>query len=211
MEFQMMKTLCLAAALAAVATTPALAQDQGGFYVGGEVGYAKPKNELTYTPTTGPTLKGSSDKTGFNFGGFAGYGTVLGGNLYLGAEGALSGGGGESSKTFGATKVHLDPKFRYSGAARVGMTLGESGLLYGKVGLERRKLEASVPGSKKTLTQQGMVYGVGYEQKLSETFGLRGELTRVSYGDKTAAFKGGDKLKIDSKETRLSIGGVVHF
>jgi hypothetical protein len=33
----------------------------------------------------------------------------------------------------------------------------------------------------------------------------------VSYGDKTATFKGGDKLKIDSKETRLSIGGVVHF
>ena len=207
----MLKTFCLAAALAAAAITPALAQDQGGFYVGGDVGYGKPKNELTYTPTTGPAVKGSSDKTGFNFGGFAGYGAVLGGNLYLGAEAALGAGGAESSKTFGATKVQLDPKFRYSGAARVGMAFGESGLLYGKVGLERRKLEASVPGSKKTLTQQGMVYGVGYEQKLSDTFGLRGELTRVNYGDKTATFKAGDKLKIDSQETRLTLGGVVHF
>jgi len=207
----MLKTFCLAAVLAVAAITPAWAQDQGGFYVGGAVGYGKPKNELTYTPTTGPAIRGSSDKTGFNFGGFAGYGAVLGGNLYVGAEAALNGGSGESSKTFGATKVHLDPKFRYSGAARAGMALGESGLLYGKVGLERRKLEASVLGSKKTLTQQGMVYGVGYEQKLSETFGLRGELTRVSYGEKTAAFKAGDKLKIDAKETRLSIGGVVHF
>ena len=207
----MLKTICLAAAFAAVAITPALAQDQGGFYVGGETGYGKPKNELAYTPATGPVVKGASNKTGLSFGGFAGYGAVLGGNLYLGAEGALSNGGGESSRSFGATKVHLDPKFRYSGAARLGFALGESGLLYGKIGLERRKLEASVPGSKKTLTQQGLVYGVGYEQKLSDNFGLRGELTRVSYGDKTATFKAGDKLKIDSKETRLSFGGVVHF
>jgi len=207
----MLKTFCLAAAFAAAAITPALAQDQGGLYAGAEVGYGKPKNELVYTPASGPALKGSSDKTGFNFGGFAGYGVVLGGNLYLGAEGALSGGGGEATRTFGATKVQVDPKFRYSGAARVGMALGESGLLYGKVGLERRKLEVSVPGSKKNLTQQGLVYGVGYEQKLSDTFGLRAELTRANYDDKRAAFKAGDSVQIDSKETRLSVGGVVHF
>jgi hypothetical protein len=207
----MLKTVCLAAAFAAVAITPALAQSQGGFYAGADVGYGKPKNELTYTPATGPALKGSSDKTGFNYGGFVGYGTVLDGGLYLGAEAALSAGGGESTRTFGATKVHLDPRLRYSGAARAGMAIGDSGLLYGKVGLERRKLEVSVPASKKTLTQQGVVFGVGYEQKLSDTFGLRGELTRVSYGDKTAAFKAGDRVKVDSKETRLSIGGVVHF
>ncbi|MBO9707227.1 MAG: outer membrane beta-barrel protein [Caulobacter sp.] len=207
----MLKITLLAAALAATAA-PALAQDVGGFYLGGELGYGKPKNDLTYTPKTGSSSSGSTDKTGLSYGAFAGYGAVLSGGLYLGAEGSLAGGGGgKSSRNLGAAKVTIDPKFRYGAAARLGMALGDSGLVYGKVGLERRKLDTSIIGAKKSLTQQGVAYGVGYEQKLTETFGLRGELTRVNYGDKTASFSSGEKVKVDSKDTRLTIGGVVHF
>ena len=210
-----MKIACLAAVLAipaaAVSAAPALAQSQGGLYFGAETGYAKPRNDLTYGPVTGAAVRGSADKTGFNFGAFAGYGAVIGGNLYLGAEAAMDSAGPDTSRTFGAVKVVVDPRLRYSGAGRVGLALGESGLLYGKVGLERRRLEVSAPGSKKNFTQQGVVYGVGYEQKLTDVFGLRGEINRVDYGDETATFKAGDRLKVDSKETRASIGAVVHF
>lgn len=213
----MSKTTMIAAILLAAAATPALAQEVsgsdsvGGFYAGAEVGYGKPKHKLDLTPKTGGPVSGSADKTGFEYGGFMGYGAVFGESLYVGGEASLGAGGGRASRTLSGTKVTIDPGLRYGVAARAGLTFDGGGLLYGKVGLERRKFEVSTLGAQKKLNAKGLVYGIGYEQALNDNIGLRGEISRVNYDDKSVTFSTGDKVKFDSKETRLTLGAIVRF
>ena len=211
----MLKTTIIAAALLGSAfAAPAMAQDAdalSGFYAGAEAGYAKPKTKLDFTPKTGAAATGSADKTGFEYSGFIGYGAVVGEGLYLGGEGSLGAGGGKGSRNLAGSRVTVDPGLRYGAAVRAGLVITEGGLLYGKVGLERRKVEASIIGSKKKLTEKGLVYGVGYEQQLNANLSLRGELLRVKYDDNTVTFAGGERLKLDGKETRLNLGAVIRF
>ena len=212
----MLKTTIIATALLSAAFTaaPAMAQESNafsGFYAGAEVGYAKPKTKLDFTPKTGAAAVGSTNKKGFDYSGFVGYGAVVGDSLYLGGEASLGAGGGKSSRNLAGSRVTIDPGLRYGVAARAGFVVTEGGLLYGKVGLERRKVEASIIGSKKTVTEKGLVYGVGYEQQLTSNMSLRGEVLRVKYDDKAVAFAGGERLKLDSKETRVNLGAVVRF
>ncbi len=209
----MLKTICLAAAFAAVAMTPALAQDddRAGFYAGADIGYGKSKSDLTYTPRAGAVQSGGADKNGLRYGGFAGYGLTLGDSFYLGAEAGLGAGGGDTSRTFGANKISVEPKLRYSLVGKAGFLVGDSGLIYGKAGLERRRLEVSTSRSKEDLKLQGLIYGVGYQQMLSEVVSVHAELLRADYGDKTASFAAGDRLKVDASETRVVFGGAVHF
>lgn len=212
-------TLIAAVVLSAAVAAPAMAQDNtvqdedalSGFYAGAQLGYGKPKNKLDFTPKTGAAVSGKADKTGFEYDGFLGYGSVVGDNLYLGAEASLGAGGGKASQTLAGSKVTLDPGLRYGASARAGLTFDGGGLLYGKLGLERRKVEASIIGSKKKLTQKGMVYGLGYEQQISANLALRGEVSRIKYDDKAVTFAGGEKLKLDGKETRVNIGAVIRF
>lgn len=211
----MLKTTIIAAALLGVAA-PALAQEQPlntltGFYGGAEVGYGKPKTRLDFTPKTGTPASGKANKTGFEYGGFLGYGAVVGEGLYLGGEASLGAGGGKASRSLAGNKVTIDPGLRYGVAARAGFVVADDALLYGKVGLERRKVETSILGAKKKLTEKGLVYGVGYEQQLTPNLAMRGELLRVKYDDKTATFSTGDKVKLDGSETRLSLGAVIRF
>lgn len=215
----MLKTTIIAAVMlsAGLAAAPAMAQDQAplntvtGFYGGAEIGYGKPKTKLDFTPKTGAPASGKANKTGFDYGGFLGYGAVVGDSFYLGGEASLGAGGGKASRSLAGNKVTIDPGLRYGVAARAGLVVADDGLLYGKVGLERRKIEASILGSKKKLTEKGLVYGVGYEQQLSQHLAMRGELLRVRYDDKTANFSTGDKVKLDSSETRLNLGAVIRF
>lgn len=215
----MLKTTIAAVALLglAAAAAPAMAQEAGGkdalggFYAGAQVGYGKPKTKLDFTPKTGAAASGSADKTGFDYGGFIGYGAVVGDSVYLGGEASLGAGGGKASRTLAGSKVTVDPGLRYGVAARAGFVVTEGGMLYGKVGLERHKLETSILGAKKKLTQKGLVYGVGYEQQLNDNMALRAEVSRVNYDDKTAKFSTGDKVTVDSKETRVSLGAVLRF
>jgi opacity protein-like surface antigen len=211
----MLKTTIIAAALLSTAfAAPAMAQDAdalSGFYAGADAGYAKPKTKLDFTPKTGAAAAGSANKTGFDYSGFVGYGAVVGESLYLGGEASLGAGGGKASRTLAGSRVTIDPGLRYGAAARAGFVVTEGGLLYGKVGLERRKVEASIIGSKKKLTEKGLVYGVGYEQLLTGNLSLRAEALRVKYDDKTAVFAGGERLKLDGKETRFSLGAVLRF
>lgn len=211
----MLKTTIIAAALLGVAA-PALAQEQPlntltGFYGGAEVGYGKPKTRLDFTPKTGTPASGKANKTGFEYGGFLGYGAVVGEGLYLGGEASLGAGGGKASRSLAGNKVTIDPGLRYGVAARAGFVVADDALLYAKVGLERRKVEASILGSKKKLTEKGLVYGIGYEQQLTANLAMRGELLRVKYDDKTANFSTGDKVKLDGSETRLNLGAVIRF
>lgn len=211
----MLKTTIIAATLlSAAVAAPAMAQDTdvlSGFYGGAEVGYAKPKTKLNFTPKTGTPASGSANKTGFDYGGFIGYGSVIGDGLYLGAEASLGAGGGKASRSLAGNKVTVDPGLRYGVAARAGLVVADDALLYAKVGLERRKVEASILGSKKKVTEKGLVYGIGYEQQLTANLAMRGELLRVRYDDKTASFATGDKLKLDGNETRLNLGAVIRF
>jgi hypothetical protein len=212
----MLKTAFAAALMSAAIAAPAFAApadkaDLGGVYAGGEIGYGKINNSLDFTPKTGALGGGKASKSGFEWGGFVGYGTVVGGGVYLGAEANLGGGGAKAARVLGAQKLAVDPGLRYGMAARAGVALGDSGLLYGKVGLERRRLEVSELGAKKNLTQRGVRYGLGYEQRVASGMGLRLELTRVNYDDRKASFSSGDQVKLDSKETRATVGAVVNF
>lgn len=210
----MLKTTIIAAALlSAAVANPAMARekDKLSFYAGAQVGYAKPKTKLDFTPKTGAPATGSANKTGFDYGGFIGYGAVVGESLYLGAEASLGAGGGKASRTLAGSKVTIDPGLRYGAVSRAGFVITEGGLLYGKVGVERRKVEASIIGSKKKVTEKGLVYGVGYEQQLNANLALRGEVLRVNYDDKTANFSNGEKVKLGGNETRLNLGAVVRF
>ncbi len=213
----MLKTTIIAAVMLSAATAaPAMAQEQPlntltGFYGGAELGYGKPKTKLDFTPKTGSPASGKANKTGFDYGGFLGYGAVVGDGFYLGGEASLGAGGGKASRALSGNKVTIDPGLRYGVAARAGLVVADDGLLYGKVGLERRKVEASILGSKKKITERGLVYGVGYEQQLTTSLALRGELLRVKYDDKTANFTTGDKVKLDGSETRLNLGAVIRF
>ncbi|MET3664737.1 outer membrane beta-barrel protein [Caulobacter sp. 1776] len=207
-------TMIATALLSAAVAAPAMAQDAdalSGLYAGAEVGYAKPKTKLDFTPKTGAAAAGSANKTGFDYSGFVGYGAVVGESLYLGGEASLGAGGGKVSRSLAGQRVTVDPGLRYGAAARAGFVVTEGGLLYGKVGLERRKVEASIIGSKKKVTEKGLVYGVGYEQQLSGNLSLRGEVLRVKYDDKSATFAGGEKLNLDGKETRVNLGAVIRF
>lgn len=207
-------TLIAAAALSVAIAAPAAAQDTSsvnGFYGGAQLGYGKPKNKLDFTPKTGAAVSGKADKAGFEYGGFLGYGSVVGGDLYLGAEASLGAGGGKATSTLAGSKVTIDPGLNYGVAGRAGLAFEGGGLLYGKVGLERRKVEASIIGAKKKLTQKGLAYGVGYEQQVSDSLALRGEVSRINYDDKAVNFAGGEKLKLDGKETRVNIGAVIRF
>lgn len=210
-------TIIAAALLGAAVAAPALAQDLPpvntltGFYGGGEIGYGKPKTKLDFTPKTGSSASGKANKTGFDYGGFLGYGAVVGDGFYLGGEASLGAGGGKASRSLAGNKVTVDPGLRYGLAARAGLVVADDGLLYGKVGLERRKIEASILGAEKKLTEKGLVYGVGYEQQLTPNLAMRGELLRVKYDDKTVRFATGDSIKLDGSEMRLNLGAVIRF
>lgn len=211
-------TVIAVALLGSIAAAPAMAQDAPtdpssftGFYAGAEVGYGKPKTKLDLTPKTGAPASGKANKAGFDYGGFLGYGAVVGDDFYLGAEASLGAGGGKASRGLAGNKVTIDPGLRYGLAARAGLVVADDGLLYGKVGLERRKVEASILGAKKKVTEKGLVYGLGYEQQLTPNMSLRGEVLRVKYDDKVAAFSTGDRVKLDGTETRLNLGAVIRF
>lgn len=211
-------TIIAAALLGSAIAAPAIAQEASsdassftGLYGGAEVGYGKPKTKLDLTPKTGASASGKANKAGLKYGGFVGYGAVVGDDVYLGAEASLGAGGGKATRGLAGNKVTVDPGLRYGAAARAGLVVADDGLLYGKVGLERRKVEASILGAKKKITQKGLVYGLGYEQRLSPNMSLRGEVQRVKYDDKTPVFSTGDKVKLDGSETRLTLGAVIRF
>lgn len=211
-------TIIAAALLGSLVAAPAMAQNAPsqasgftGLYGGAEVGYGKPKTKLDLTPKTGASASGKADKAGFDYGGFLGYGAVVGDGFYVGAEASLGAGGGKASRSLAGNKVTADPGLRYGLAARAGLVVADDGLLYGKVGLERRKVEISIPGDKKKVTEKGLVYGLGYEQQLTPNMSLRGEALRVKYDDKVATFSTGDKVKLDGTETRLTLGAVIRF
>ena len=214
----LIRTIIATALLGSAIAAPAVAQEASsdassftGAYGGAEVGYSKPKTKLDLTPRAGASASGKASKTGFNYGGFLGYGVVVGDGFYLGAEASLGAGGGKAKRGLADNRVTVDPGLRYGVAARAGLVVADDGLLYGKVGLERRKVEASVLGAKKKITEKGLVYGVGYEQRLGPNLSLRGEAQRVKYDDKTPVFSTGDKVKLDGTETRLTLGAVVRF
>ena len=207
----MLKTFALAAA-AALATAPALAQDApAGVYAGTTLAYGRPKAEMAYSPSAGALQRGDADKGSIAYGGFLGFGTLVGERLYLAVEGDLATGGGDISRTLGGAAVKLDPGMRWGVGGRGGFLVGDDGLLYGKVGMERRKVKVSNGRTTQELDLQGVAYGVGYQHMLGDGFGLRAELTRVDYGDETARFAGGDTVNVESDETRFSLGGAVHF
>lgn len=213
-----MKTIAITTALiiGAGLASPAFAAESAkssldGFYVGATAGLARQKADLTRTPAGAKAITGSANKTGLEYDAVLGYGKVLGKGFYLGAEGSIGAGGAKMTQNLAGSKVTVDPGLRYGAAVRAGAAFQNGGLLYGKVGFERERVEATLPGAKKTTTERGVVFGAGYEQQINESLALRGEVTRVNFKDRALAFASGDKLKLESNETRVKLGAIIRF
>lgn len=206
-------TLIAAALLGSVVAAPAMAQTSSsfdGFYGGAEVGYGKAKNSLDLTPSKGAIVSGKASKSDVDYGVFLGYGKVVSDNIYLGAEANLGTGGGKASTSLANNTVKVNPGLHYGVAARAGVVFGDDNLLYGKVGYERQKMKVSLQDAEDKVTEHGLVFGAGYERMVTSNISLRGEVLRVNYKHKDADFSTGN-LKLDSKETRFSLGATMRF
>lgn len=210
-------TLIAAALLGSVVAAPAMAQTAStgassfdGFYGGAELGYGKAKTSLDLTPSKGAIVSGKASKSDVDYGVYLGYGAVVGDNIYLGAEANLGTGGGKATTSLANNTVKVNPGLHYGVAALAGVVIGDNNLLYGKVGFERQKMKVSLQDAQDKVTEHGLVFGAGYERMVTSNISLRGEVLRVNYKHKDADFSTGN-LKLDSKETRFSLGATMRF
>ncbi len=124
------KYLVLAAAAAALAATPALAQNAapGGIYVGAIGGY-----EALNVETADRTHSPDADSA--VYGVTAGYDLSLG-SAFVGVEGELSTSGGDTRfpSTFTGARDSLEASGQYYVGARAGFALTPGIAAYGKVG-----------------------------------------------------------------------------
>lgn len=151
-----MKKLILAALATALLPASALAQDAGtigGAFVGGQIGWGKRSVDLEFG------LPGVDDfdknRSGIDYGVFAGYDYGIGQNVLVGVEAGLGFGG----KTLRGTPIagltaEVDPKWNYDVSARAGFLATPNLLVYGRVGYGAEKTRVSLVS-----TIQGVDFG----------------------------------------------------
>jgi outer membrane immunogenic protein len=154
------KILNIAAFAAAVLSTPALAADFAGPYVGAGV--------------TLDNVQGSGALEGIGFSGvggtaFAGYNLALGESTFAGVEANID------LNTADAGGV--EAKWGWGVGARFGYRLNDSTALYGRAGYARGKL--SIGGA--SGWGDGIRYGGGIETAVSDRVSVRAEFTQTNY------------------------------
>lgn len=175
-----MKTLLCGVALAAVLTTPALAQDQAGADYAGQTG--NPKAGLRIEARASyetPTIEGDEIfeddddlyKLGsaFAFGGEAGFDFAVSDRVVVGPYGNYEKSTVESCDLGDCVRG----KDSLSAGLQVGLVTGTSGMIYGKVGYTELTLEAEgvLDGTPFTAedTGGGISAALGYEFGLGRT------------------------------------------
>ena len=173
----MRKIMALAALVAGLTATPALAQ---GLYVGAIGGY----EGLDVESADGSvTADADSAVYGIN----AGYDLGLG-NAFVGVEGELSTSSGSTQfpSTFTGARDSLDANGQYYLGARVGVSLTPGIAAYGKIGYTSISTKAfTTAGSLEELEDNagGLRFGGGLQLQLPGPLEGRLEYRRSKYGD----------------------------
>lgn len=181
------RTLSAATLLAlAAASTPALSQQDAGWYGGLGIGQSEFKDGCT-------GLTGCDDKdTAFNiFGGYQ-FNQNLGAELGYTDLGEVSAAGaGVEAKGFELTAVGTLP-------------INQQFAVYGKLGFYRWDVDASAPGASFSETGTDPTYGVGVKYNLTRNFALRAHWQR--YQD-----LGDDATTGSSDADVIGVSGVLRF
>lgn len=178
-----MRKLIVVAFAAAALPQAALAADAtiGGAYVGGQVGWGQRSAQIEFG------LPGVSDfdddRSGVDFGVFAGYDFPVGSNFLLGVEAGIGAGG----KTLRGTPVNgldvsVNPKWNYDVSARAGVLASPNLLLYGRLGYGAERTRVSLDSTVTGITSDsdtgwsdGVIYGGGVEYGVTQHASVRTE------------------------------------
>lgn len=170
-----MNRLMLAgAAFAALVSTPALAQEFQGPYVGAQAGW---NHDKAVGDTQDAVVGGV----------FAGYDHEVAPNVVLGIEGGFSLGASDRVGPHGPDNASLDPRYSFDASVRAGYVLGERTLLYARGGYAnvRARLTQDVEGVAVTTSDSydGWFVGGGVERKLLDNVSTRVEYRYSDFGD----------------------------
>lgn len=209
----------MASLLAASIATPSLAQESGsaftGFYGGVEVGAARQSTKTTVTPPTGLGAAATKTKqrTGLDFGGFAGYGYTFDNGLYLGVEGSINQASGKSKPlTLAGVSTLEKAGLEAALTGRVGYTVTEDILVYGIAGVNRRQSTFNLAdGLKKKQTLSGSVFGVGAAYAFGDNLIGRVEVERSNFGKKSFINAALPTVRYNPSATRVSVGLAYKF
>lgn len=170
----MIRYMLFGAALAALSSAPALAQEFEGPYVGAQVGWSQ--------------HKALGDKQDAVVGGvFAGYDHEVAPNVVLGVEGGFSLGAGDRVGPYGPDDASFDPRYAFDGSVRAGYVLGGRTLVYARGGYAnvRAQLTRDVDGT--TVSDRdsydGWFVGGGVERKLLDNVSTRIEYRYHDFGN----------------------------
>jgi len=162
----MIRSMLVGAAVVALSSAPAFAQEFQGPYVGAQAGWNQDK--------------ALGDKQDAVVGGvFVGYDHEVIPNVVLGAEGGFSLGASDRVGPHGPDNASLDPRYSFDASARAGYVLGERNLLYVRGGYTntRARLTRDVAGVavSDNGNHDGWFVGGGVERKLLDNVSTRVE------------------------------------
>lgn len=128
---------------------------------------------------------GTASRSGIGYRGYVGYDVQLG-NVVIGAEAGLGGGGKSVRQTSVRGQYLVDPGLTYDLTARAGIVVAPGLLVYGRGGyrwLQTDRITTPVNGARivREQTDGGATYGAGAEVQIDEHFSLRAEYDRTVY------------------------------
>ena len=170
----MTRFMLVGAAIAALSSAPAFAQEFQGPYVGVQAGWDQGKAV-------------GDQQDAFVGGVFAGYDHEVIPNVVLGVEGGFSLGASDRIGPNGPDNASLDPRYSFDASARAGYVLGERNLLYVRGGYAntRARLTRDVDGVSVSDRDNydGWFVGGGVERKLLDNVSTRVEYRYSDFGD----------------------------
>jgi len=170
----MTRFMLLGAAIVALSSAPAVAQEFEGPYVGAQAGWTQ--------------NKAVGDKQDAAVAGvFAGYDHEVIPNVVLGVEAGFSLGAGDRVGPVGRNNASLDPRYSFDASARAGYVLGERNLLYVRGGYANTRADYTRDVSNAAVsdrnTYDGWFVGGGVERKLLDNVSTRVEYRYSDLGD----------------------------
>ena len=212
----MMKTvLAAAAALFSVPALAAPAEPFNGPFVGVQGGWQQDHERLSITDG-GTTDRYGNRKSGFTYGGQAGWDFRLTPRTVLGVEASATGRTGSERFDDGVgDSFRLRDGRTLNASARLGYLVTPQGLLYARGGYSnaRFKLDSNVGNA--ASNRDGYVAGVGYEQALTRTVSARLEYDYSNFGrdryDGLAADLGVDSTRVKYDRNAVTAGVNLHF
>ena len=210
----MLKKIVIASAILITSSTVALA-DGAVPYVGADLGYHKSENQLT-APNQ---VKTNFDKNDWNGDIFAGIGTTVNQNIYLGAEGFVGLAHGDSGSknittaTGLTTSAKLTQKYSYGISFIPGYKFNDCTMVYARAGVVRTRYDLTqniVPAGNTSNTAEetatGGQLGIGVQTALAKNIAVRGEYDYTSYREFTSFGN-----KVSPRDHQIKVGLVFNL